>query len=183
MANRSYLYTVDTVPTKKKKPKPIRSLSEFNWGIPLAHKILASESPKRAQSVIWDHDIAVVAAFEPGKKRLLAFLDVLAEASPKNKKAFAEAVSETKTALSAKKHVGELSLLECGEIFEMEADSLEEIVKVCDTLVDEDIPAAREKVDAAIAGKEKKWLASVAKSWEKTLGLYWDDVLYFDFGV
>ncbi len=42
MANRSYLYTLDAVPTKKKTPKPIRSLGEWGWDIPLAHKILAS---------------------------------------------------------------------------------------------------------------------------------------------
>ena len=53
MANRSYIYTVDSVPTKKKQPKPIRSLSEFGWDIPLVHKILASENPRLCQSVIW----------------------------------------------------------------------------------------------------------------------------------
>jgi hypothetical protein len=39
------------------------------------------------------------------------------------------------------------------------------------------------RVDGAIAGGEKEWLAEVAAEWEEKLGLYWADVLYFDFGV
>ena len=75
---------------------------------------------------------------------------------------------------------GQLDL--AGEIFECTASSVAAIEKLAKKLVDADIPAARKKVDAAIAGKEKPWLAKVAKTWEKELGLYWSDVLYFDFG-
>jgi hypothetical protein len=181
MANRSYLYTLDAVPSKKKKVKPIRSLSEWGWDIPLSHKILASENPKRCQSAIWgDHEIGVVADFPAGRDRLLAFLGVVGEAKPKNQKAFAEALAETKKTLASKKHAGKLTLLECGEIFDM-LD--EDLVTSTDRLVDKEIPALKEKVEAAIAGKEKKWVSEVAKTWEKSLGLYWADVLYFDFGV
>jgi hypothetical protein len=181
MANRSYLYTVDVAPTKKKTPKPIRSLSEWGWDIPLSHKILASEGPKRCQSAIWgDHEIGVVADFAAGRDRLLALLDVLAKAKPKNAKAFAAAAAETKKTLASKKHAGKFTLLECGEIFDMLDDDL---TKSADRLVEKDIAAVRKKVDAAIAGKEKAWVAKLAKSWEKDLGLYWADVLYFDFNA
>ncbi len=183
MANRSYLYTLDAVPTKKNTPKPIRSLSEWGWDIPLAHKILASENPKRCQSAIWsDHEIGVVADFAAGRDRLLAFLDVLAKAKPKNAKAFAAAVAETKKTLASKKHAGKFALLECGEIFDLLDDDL---VVSANRLVDEEIPAARKKVDASIAGEgsAKAWVSKLAKTWEKDLGLYWADVLYFDFGV
>jgi len=178
MANRSYLYTLDAVPTKKKKPKPVRSLSEWGWDIPMSHKILASESPKRCPSAIWpEHEIGVVADFAGGRDRLLAFLDVVAGSKPKNAKAFAEALAETKKTLASKKHAGKFTLLECGEIFDMLDDDL---VKSADRLVEKEIPALKKKVDAAIAGKEKKWASDVAKTWEKDLGLYWADVLYFE---
>ncbi len=181
MANRSYLYTLDAVPSKKKKVKPIRSLGEWGWDIPLSHKILASENPKRCQSAIWgDHEIGVVADFPAGRDRLLALLEVVAQAKPKNPKAFTEALAETKKTLASKKHAGKFTLLECGEIFDMLDDDL---LVSANRLVDEEIPALKKKVDAAIAGKEKKWVSEVAKTWEKNLGLYWADVLYFDFGV
>jgi hypothetical protein len=181
VANRSYIYTVDEVPTKKRQPKPIRSLGEWGWDIPLAYKILASEKPKRCQSAIWkDHAIGVVADFAPGRDRLLAFLERLAAAKPKDNKAFDEAVAETKKTLASKKRAGKLVLLECGEIFDMhDAD----LVESANALVGDEIHSARRKVDAVLAGKEAKWLAGVAKDWEKSLGLYWADVLYFDFGV
>jgi hypothetical protein len=179
MANRSYVYTVDAVPTKKKRPKPIRSLSEFGWDIPLAFKILASEKPKRCQSLIWDLEIGVVARFPEGRERLLRFLDVLGKTG-EAENAFDSAVAEASKALTHKKHVGKLVVLEAGEIFDLLKGSH---VNNAKALVDEDIPAARKTVDAAIAGRETKWLAGVARTWEKTLGLYWADYLYFDFGA
>jgi hypothetical protein len=181
MANRSYLYTLDKAPVKgKKAPKPIRSLSEWGWDIPLSHKILASESPKRCQSAIWvEQEIGIVADFPAGRDRLLAFVDVVAKNKPAKAKDFATAAAETKKVLASKKHAGKLTLLECGEIFDMQRDDL---VVSADRLVEKEIPALAKKVDAAIAGKGKPWVASVAKKWEKELGLYWADVLYFDFG-
>lgn len=55
-----------------------------------------------------------------------------------------------------------------------------DLVKRCDLVIKE-IPKIIKSVDEAIAGKGKL-LAHVAKTWEKELGLYWSDVLYFDFG-
>lgn len=180
MANRSYVYSVDAAPTKTKRPKPIRGLSEFNWDIPLAHRILASGSPKRCRSVIWpEYEIGVVADYATGTKRLLAFLAALAPAVKKTRKEFDAAVAETKNVLSSAKSKGKLILLEAGEIFDMDDGDLVESAK---RLVDKDIPATAKKVDAVLAGKEAKWLAEVAKTWEDKLGLYWSDVLYFDPG-
>jgi hypothetical protein len=36
-------------------------------------------------------------------------------------------------------------------------------------------------IEAALAGKGKL-VEETAMSWEEDLGLYWSDVLYFDFG-
>jgi hypothetical protein len=182
MANRSYLYTLDKIPTKgKANPKPIRSLGEWGWDIPLSHKILASEKPRRCQSAIWkDHEIGIVADFHAGRDRLLALLEVLGKAKPKNPANFTLALKDTAKVLKSKKYVGKYTLLECGEIFDMMDGDL---VKHANALAEKELPAIKKRVDAAIAGGEKKWVAKLAKSWEKDVGLYWSDVLYFDFGV
>jgi hypothetical protein len=178
MANRSYVYSADTAPKKGKAPKPIRSLSEFNWGIPLAHKILASGSPVRGPSIIWDQAIGISADWSVGTSRLLGLFDALSKekkvAKPKD---LAVAIAETKKTFASKKFKGKLILLEAGEIFDMEGGSLE---KRCDALITEIGKVAKE-VDAAIAGKGKL-LSKLAKTWEEDLGVEWSDVLYFDFG-
>jgi hypothetical protein len=181
MANRSYVYSVDAVPTKEQNPKPIRSLSEYNWDIPLAHKILASGAPRRCQSAIWEkHEIAIVGDYAVGKDRLIRFLDALAASGRMAKKDdFSAAVKETKEVLASEKHAGKLILLEAGEIFDMSGEGL---VEGCDALVEE-ISGLAKRVDDAITGQNEALLRKVAEGWEKDLGLYWADVLYFDFGV
>jgi hypothetical protein len=180
MANRSYVYAVDTLPTKKKQPKPIRSLSEFGWGVPVAHQLLASGSPRRCQSAIWEeHEIGIAGDFKVGRDRLFRFLEALAGVKGlKKKDAFAEAVAETRAFLEAKKHVGKYILLEAGEIYDL-LDG--ELVDACEAQIRE-IGKTAERVERAIAGKEPKFMAKLAKSWEAELGLYWADVLYFQFG-
>ncbi len=72
MANRSYVYSIDAIPAPGQAPKPIRSLTEFNYDVPRVHKILASAAPERCQSVIWpDHRVGVVASYAGGVERLL----------------------------------------------------------------------------------------------------------------
>jgi hypothetical protein len=174
MANRSYVYSVDTRPEPGKQPSPIRSLSEFNWDIPLAHKILASQAPSRCQSVIWEeHRIGVVADYAGGVERLLKFLDAVGVKD----KAFEDAVAETRQVLD--KHRGKYLLVEAGEIYDLSGNDLAD---ECERLLAE-LPLVAKRVDGAIAGAEKDWLAEVAAEWEEKLGLYWADVLYFDFGV
>jgi hypothetical protein len=176
MANRAYLYSVDAKPEPGKVPKPVRSLSEHNWDIPLAHKILASVDPQRCQSVIWtEHRIAIVADYAGGVSRLTKFLDRLGEQI--RDAAFVEAVAETREVLSDDAFRGELILLEAGEVFDMMGGDLG---AHCDRLVAECADVGR-KVDAAIAGGEQAWLTDAAVDWQAKLGLYWADVLYFDF--
>src|SRR5262245_55965843 len=131
MANRSYVYTVDTLPEPDKQPSPIRSLTEFNWDIPLVHKILASVEPRRCQSVIWaEHEIGIVADYAGGVSRLLEFLDVLAPVV--NQKEFHDAVAEARDVLASDKHKGKFLLLEAGEIYNM---SDGELVDECEQLL------------------------------------------------
>src|SRR5215218_2876936 len=51
MANRSYLYSADTVPTPDHRPEKIRGISEHNWSIPLLHQLLAGRETRGCPSV------------------------------------------------------------------------------------------------------------------------------------
>jgi hypothetical protein len=180
MANRSYLYSVDSILAGKKKVKPIRSLSEWNYAVPLSHQLLVSGSPKRCTSAIWDHEIGIAGEYGPGRDRLLRLLAALEETRGlKKKDEFVEAATETRKVLQSKKRAGRYFLLEAGEIFDL---GDEELVPACDALVKEVSRVARE-VDEALSGHTPKLLSRLAKRWEDELGLYWADVLYFDFGV
>ena len=163
---------------KGKKTKPIRSLSEWAWDVPVSHMILASEAPKKCQSIVWAQQIGITADFAAGRDRLLAFIDVVGKAKPKNPKAFAAAVEATKKVMKSKKYVGKLTQLEAGEIFDMSGHPL----GVAHKNLLKDLATTRKKVEAAIAGKEAKWVKHLAKEWETELGLEWSDVLYFDPG-
>jgi hypothetical protein len=181
MANRSYLYSVDAAPTKKKNPWPIRGISEFNWGIPLAHELLASGRPRVCASAIWkEHRIGVVARYDRGVEALLGFLETLgASGKPKDAPAFAESVAKTKRFLASKKNRGELFLLEAGEIFDLAGGDLAESAR---RLVADEIPASAARAAAAAAGREKKWLAELRETWQEKLGIgWWSEVLYFSF--
>ena len=110
---------------------------------------------------------------------MLRFLDALAKVKVKNPKVFAKAVATTKTALAHKKYAGKFTLLEAGEIYDMEGGG---VVARTNAFI-KSLPAITKKVDAAIAGKENRWLSTLGKKWEEELGIEWSDVLYFDFNA
>jgi len=180
MANRSYVYTADAIPWKgQPDPKPIRSLGEWGWEMPLAHKILASESTVRCRSVIWpERETGIAARFAPGRDRLLAFLDVVAKSSPPAPTELEAALAETRAALADPKHAGTYTLLEGSEIYSLANPDVE---ASAESFAQRFIPNVRAKVDAAIDGKKSKWLEGIVSDWQNKLGLFWSDVLYFDF--
>src|SRR5262245_33425759 len=124
MANRSYLYTVDKVPTRKGKKSKPRGVSEFGWGVPLSHKILMSSNPTVCPSAIWQRNIGIVADREPGVDLLLEFLGVLKAGKVKNEKYFDACIRDTKKFFSHKKRKQKHFLLEAGEIFDMAGTDL-----------------------------------------------------------
>src|SRR5690349_6988916 len=83
MANRSYLYASDLVPARDidRSLRRIIGISEWNYDIPIAYKLLASGDPRSCMSSIWDFDgdIAIVSDYEAGVRRLFAYLDRIPE--------------------------------------------------------------------------------------------------------
>ena len=168
MANRSHLYSVDTFPTKASPPKPIRGLSEWNWDIPLSHKILMGHGAVACTSVIWgDHEIGALANFERGVSTFLAFLGAL---GAERERAEAEAFLT--------KQKGKFLLLEAGEIFDISGEPL---IDGVNRLVDHDIPAVAGRVAAVLGGGETAWRKELAANPTESLGLTWSEVLYYSF--
>lgn len=116
MANRSYLYSTNSVPpAADKSQRSIVGISEWNYDIPLVFKLLLSANPKKCRSLIWDvpDEIAVAGDYEEGVTRLFRVLDRISipEIVPLR--------DEAREFLAAERNKGQYFVLECGEIFEM----------------------------------------------------------------
>ncbi|HGF4956801.1 hypothetical protein ACEV9O_22595 [Vibrio parahaemolyticus] len=123
MANRSYLYTTNHLPESPEweDVKDLHSISEWNYDIPLAFKLLLSGNPMAVKSSIWEtpEKIAIAGDFQTGLTALNDYLSRLPpEAEP--------LVTETKSFLSKSSNERKYFILESGEIFEMSDSSLEE---------------------------------------------------------
>ena len=150
MANRSYLYSLDFDRTKGKREKgeKILGLSEYPYSIPLSYKILVSQDSKNSHSINWDyeHPIAIQGNFEKGRQKLIDFLSKLSNENIFDKGELERQVSETKKFLD--EHKLENIILECGEIYEMGNEKLEEQNR---KLFEEEILKIDEKLEEAIA--------------------------------
>jgi len=168
MANRSYLYATDTVPTTN-KPNPSYGLAQYNSDVPLVFKLIMAGSPRRTPSAIWGQPIGIIADREGAQERVEAFAKLLLEKHPKRKDL--EAQLEQMRAVLAKTPKTKYLLLETGEVADMMGDDL---VDTVDMLIAE-IPVA-----VKLAADPKK-VALLRKTKFEDLNLgYWTDVLYFD---
>lgn len=117
MANRAYLYA--------KKDKEFVAISEYNYEIPIAYKILVSCKTKRVRSSIFrsPFKIALRGNFEEGVERLYAFLEELKQKGLIPEAELDEKIEETKTFLE--KHRGcRFFWLEGAEIYEYDGPAL-----------------------------------------------------------
>jgi hypothetical protein len=176
MANRSYLYAIDGIPDGKGRHIPT-GLSEYSSDVPLVHKLMIANAPRRVPSVIWEADVGIVADRAGAAERVIAFAEKLLEGKVSDRGALTAELAACKAVLAGTPP-GKYILLEIGEILEtQEGDPL----KAVDRLI-KDLPALAAKVDRAIAGKEDKWLAALRKAPidEFSFGA-WSDVLYYSF--
>jgi len=117
MANRSYLYACNQIPgTTDEAEKSLIGLSEWNYAIPLAYKILLSSNTQACRSRIWNNGeiIALIGDYNGGLSNLTQFLKriTLAEALPD--------IENTLEFLNKPSNQARYFLLECGEIFSMD---------------------------------------------------------------
>ena len=130
MANRSYLYSLDVFPNYL-KPRAI-GLSESEYNIPLIYRILVSSAPQATESILFSGQgkIAITADYDGGVRKLEEFFSKL----PQEYKAKADNVIKF---LKDYKNRQLYIHLECAEIFEMEAESDDELEKKNAELVEE----------------------------------------------
>jgi hypothetical protein len=175
MANRSHLYTCDEVPGGK--GFYARGLSEYNWDIPLVHKLMVATSPRIVRSAIWEHDIAILADRVGAFERALAFFDKLGQGDLGDRKEFDEELAQMKEFL-ATTPPSKFVLLEAGEILDLQGEDLNQLV----TNLHAEISELATRASAAVAGQEDAWLAELRADWqEKARPGYWSDILYYSF--
>lgn len=121
MANRSYLYSVDALPVAGADEKPlVVGIAEWNYDIPLAFRLLVSAHPRKCRSLIWEYpdEIAIAGDYDQGVARLLDYLDGM------NQSGIAALRDEARAFLNADENKRRYFVLECGEIYEMDAEPL-----------------------------------------------------------
>ncbi|MEV7374531.1 hypothetical protein AB0O51_27080 [Streptomyces sp. NPDC090301] len=175
MANRSYLYSADSIPDETQIPKHIRCISEHNWDIPLAHKLMVGHGTTIVPSMIWNPPIGIAAEYAAGAALLLNLLHAVGkdlEGDPE----FAECVARTTAHLE--KQQAEYFILETGEIVSMtDADPAASVQR----LASRDIPDAVANAEAAIAGQNDTWLAALRTDWQTHFASFYSEALYFSF--
>lgn len=163
MANRSYLYSVDALPTAGAEKKPrVVGIAEWNYDIPLAFRLLLSAHPRTCHSLIWDFpdEIAIAGDYEQGVARLLGYLDEL------DRPEIAKLREEARAFLTATENKRRYFVLECGEIFEMDVEPL---------------TAQNKRLLSELLELERKAPGPDAAGDIDALGLgNWSNILYFD---
>lgn len=175
MANRSYLYSADSMPNEAEIPKRIRCISEHSWDIPLAHKLMVGRGTTIVPSMIWNPPIGIAADYADGAALLHSLLRAVGKGL-ENDAEFAECVARTTAHLE--KQQATHFLLETGEIVSMTGDDPAASVR---RLTSDDIPDAVAKAEAAIVGRNDDWLASVRADWQKHFASFYSEALYFSF--
>lgn len=175
MANRSYLYSADSMPNEAELPQRIRCISEHNWDIPLAHKLMVGRGTTIVPSMIWNPPIGIAANYADGAALLRDLLNAVGQGLEDDAE-FAECVARTTAHLE--KQQAKYFILETGEIVSMTDDDPAASVQ---RLASEDIPDAVAKAEAAITGQNDDWLASVRADWQTHFASFYSDALYFTF--
>ncbi|MFE0772768.1 hypothetical protein [Streptomyces sp. NPDC058861] len=175
MANRSYLYSADSMPNEAEIPKPIRCISEHNGDIPLAHKLMVGRGTTIVPSMIWNPPIGIAADYAGGATLLRDLLHVVGKGLEDDAE-FAECVAEVTAHLE--KQRAKYFVLETGEIVSMTDDDPAESVRL---LAAKEIPDVVARAEAAIAGRNDDWLASVRADWQRHFASFYSEVLYFSF--
>ncbi|MFJ8210687.1 hypothetical protein [Streptomyces sp. NPDC096033] len=175
MANRSYLFSADSIPTEDDIPKPIRCISEHNWAVPLAHQLLVGYGTTVVPSMIWSPRIGIAADYDRGAALLRDLLLAVGQGLEEDDE-FARCVKKTTTHLETQR--AQYFLLETGEMVSL---GDEDPVAAVERLVSADIPAAVARAEAAIAGENQEWLASVRADWQEHFASFYGKALYYSF--
>jgi nucleoid DNA-binding protein len=178
MANRSYLYSIDDLPSADRTSRNVIGLSEWASTIPLVNKLMVSGNPQLCRSMIWKNDqpIAIVGNYDLGLQLVSKFL-----ADPHGKWSKSEAQVAIDF-LSDAKNRQQFALLECGEIFGLrgsdlasKAEALLKEIKDIDNTIAKFWADNTRNLDKQISPDAQQ------RSFADLVGLgNWSNILYFD---
>ncbi|WP_329274442.1 DUF7822 domain-containing protein [Streptomyces sp. NBC_00691] len=175
MANRSYLYSADSMPNAAEIPQHVRCISEHNGDIPLAHKLMVGHRTTIVPSMIWNPPIGIAADYTAGAALLRDLLRAVGKGLEDDTE-FAACVARTTAHLAQQQ--AKYFLLETGEIISLSGDDPAASVQ---RLVSTDIPDVVARAEAAIAGRDDDWLASLRTDWHRHFASFYSEALYFSF--
>lgn len=183
MANRSYLFSANTELTK------LRDVSEWNYEIPLFHKIVLGSETQMSNSKIWnfEHPIAIKGDFKNGLKKFYDLLDYLETQENIDTQVITGIRQDTKDFFEKyPERALDLFFLEAGEIFDMAGD-IAPIEQQNELFYDEIISISKdiddileEKPDNVFDFKDSLWLQELKKD-INALSVSWTYVTYFSF--
>lgn len=162
MANRCYLFAINTSETHKATQRSMIGLGEYNHNIPLIYQILCSSDAKTCRSAVFkgDKKAAIVADFKRGVDKLRFFLDQLSDDKLTN------SIEETLTWFSEPHNQFEYLLLEPVEIFDLETGSNQDLLK---------------KLHESIKGLDYEFLKNQAKNYQDNNAMgSWSNFLYYE---
>ncbi len=213
MANRSYLYTIsfDRTIRKRENLDKVVGLSEFEYAIPLAYKLMVSQNSKLSNSFVWEYEkpIAILGDFKKGREKLFSFLEDLKAKNLFDENELESKIENAKEFLNAPEKNLQFSMLECGEIYEMEYDPLEEknkelfdVIMETENMIADFYTAVHsienqliqlkaklsdvksKEFSAVLIDSNKDEIEGLEKEKWDLLGIdHWSDVLYYDFGT
>lgn len=176
MANRSYLYALDFNPNDREKQSEdkISSVGEYNYGVPLAYKILLSQDSDVVPSLLFDYPdrISVIGDFSLGREKLYQFLDQLKTKDLFEKDYLDSHTKKTKEFLNGLAHHKYFFLENAENFFMSEQPAREQNLELYKQIsnIDETIERFYESVKEQ--PDEKNWLLGIN---------HWSDSLYYNF--
>lgn len=177
MANRAYLYGMEG--------KQVTGISEYNYDVPIAYKILLSQNTKMVKSRIFTNPfkIALQGNFEKGVERLYSFLEELKTKGYFEENELEEAIADTKAFLRENSNC-EYFYLDCGEIYDMSATPLYlSNVKMFQKIknVDKEIKLFYKEMDEMKKEYEVKKQGQIKEDMMNKIGIReWSEYLFYE---
>jgi hypothetical protein len=177
MANRSYLYSVDSLPTDGQTPRPVRGISEHNSRIPLAHLVLVGRDTTVAQSLIWNARVAVAGDFAGGLDLLTGLLRAMVPDEPPERDWYLTDTQKIIDFLAVEERRGRYFFMEVGELLAPGTPAEEQVRAI----VEQQVPEAVAQAEAALADPKGPTMAALRDDFEDHFESFYSDTLYFSF--
>lgn len=181
MANRSYLYSVDKIPSPANKNISIKGLSEWNYAIPLSFLTLVSGNTQLCHSIIFESSekVSLIGDYKEGLENVKKLFSLFRENDLEESQEFEKLVGKTLEFLDSEKHKQKYILLEQTELLMMDGDiTQEEAAKAL-----QDLRTIKQAIDNSdFVGLNVFLGGNLKKQWREILGIdNWSDVLYYHF--